>query len=48
MESEELNSTQLELLKLDVNHCDFAAYSGKIERDMLHKESGTTCFTKGV
>jgi hypothetical protein len=28
--------------------CDFAAYCDKIERDMLHKESGTICFTKGV
>src|SRR5712692_9892001 len=30
-----------------MTYCDFAANSGKIERDMLHKESGTTCFTKG-
>jgi hypothetical protein len=28
--------------------CDFAAYCGKIERNMLHKESGTICFIKGV
>jgi|tagenome__1003787_1003787.scaffolds.fasta_scaffold16427891_1 hypothetical protein len=27
--------------------CDFVAYGGKIERDMLHKESGTIYLTKG-
>jgi len=30
-----------------MKRCDFAAYYGKNERDMLHKESGTICFTKG-
>ena len=34
-------------LQIVARGCDFAAYCGKIERDILHKESGTISFTKG-